>query len=249
VSDEAAFLAALKANLADDTARLVYADWLDEHNEPAKAEYLRLVVELTRQGPVVDAASPIAARLGALEGQLSQAWCGECGNRFDLLLCDYTDKFRAIKTLRSTLFIGLGALKELIETSLPAGWITSGCLTEVGAVATEFSGGGLRFVIQVSGGGHLTPRLFYPILEPWPLGLTNGIEEDLESLGDAVASVLGSAAGQTAVRTRAGNQRVVIQVPSSVHTLVRLRHALAARPNAIPDYRWYISVELAPGQS
>ena len=31
----------MKANPADDTARLVYADWLDEHGEPAKTEYLR----------------------------------------------------------------------------------------------------------------------------------------------------------------------------------------------------------------
>ena len=42
MSDEAAFLEVLKANPADDTARLVYADWLDEHDEPLKAEYLRL---------------------------------------------------------------------------------------------------------------------------------------------------------------------------------------------------------------
>ena len=49
MSDEAAFLEALKANPADDTTRLVYADWLDEHGEPAKAEYLRLVAAVVRQ--------------------------------------------------------------------------------------------------------------------------------------------------------------------------------------------------------
>ncbi|VTS05823.1 TIGR02996 domain-containing protein [Gemmata obscuriglobus] len=36
MSDEAAFLEALKTNPADDTVRLVYADWLDEHNAPEK---------------------------------------------------------------------------------------------------------------------------------------------------------------------------------------------------------------------
>ena len=42
MSEEEAFLEALKANPADDTTRLVYADWLDEHDQPQKAEYLRL---------------------------------------------------------------------------------------------------------------------------------------------------------------------------------------------------------------
>jgi uncharacterized protein (TIGR02996 family) len=48
MSEEAAFLMALKASPADDTARLVYADWLDDHDQPQKAEYLRLVAELAR---------------------------------------------------------------------------------------------------------------------------------------------------------------------------------------------------------
>ena len=44
MSEEAAFLEVLKSNPADDTARLVYADWLDEHGETLKADYLRLLV-------------------------------------------------------------------------------------------------------------------------------------------------------------------------------------------------------------
>jgi uncharacterized protein (TIGR02996 family) len=42
MSDEAAFLRAIQANPTDATAKLVYADWLDEHGESEKAEYLRL---------------------------------------------------------------------------------------------------------------------------------------------------------------------------------------------------------------
>ncbi len=37
---EMPFLRAVTANLADHTAKLVYADWLDEHNDP-RGEYLR----------------------------------------------------------------------------------------------------------------------------------------------------------------------------------------------------------------
>jgi uncharacterized protein (TIGR02996 family) len=44
--DEAAFLRAIQANPADATAKLVYADWLDERGEAEKAEYLRLSVRL-----------------------------------------------------------------------------------------------------------------------------------------------------------------------------------------------------------
>ena len=42
MSDEAAFLRAIQADPADATAKLVYADWLDEHGESEKAKYLRL---------------------------------------------------------------------------------------------------------------------------------------------------------------------------------------------------------------
>ncbi|MCI0701325.1 MAG: TIGR02996 domain-containing protein [Planctomycetia bacterium] len=41
MSDEAAFLRAIQANPADSTAKLVYADWLDEHGEQERAEYVR----------------------------------------------------------------------------------------------------------------------------------------------------------------------------------------------------------------
>jgi uncharacterized protein (TIGR02996 family) len=43
MSEEAAFLRAIQANQADTTAKLVYADWLDEHGEPERAEYLRVL--------------------------------------------------------------------------------------------------------------------------------------------------------------------------------------------------------------
>jgi uncharacterized protein (TIGR02996 family) len=47
--EEAAFLATVHDQPGDETARLVYADWLDEHGEPEKAAYLRSLVQLRRQ--------------------------------------------------------------------------------------------------------------------------------------------------------------------------------------------------------
>lgn len=45
--DEAAFLKAIGDNPADETARLVYADWLAERNDP-RAEFARLSAEFLR---------------------------------------------------------------------------------------------------------------------------------------------------------------------------------------------------------
>ena len=41
MSTESALLAAIWADPHDDTPRLVYADWLDEHDQPARAEFIR----------------------------------------------------------------------------------------------------------------------------------------------------------------------------------------------------------------
>jgi uncharacterized protein (TIGR02996 family) len=46
MSDRASFLRAIRASPDDDTLRLVFADWLDEHGEPALAEFVRVQVEL-----------------------------------------------------------------------------------------------------------------------------------------------------------------------------------------------------------
>jgi uncharacterized protein (TIGR02996 family) len=46
VSERESFLRAIRANPDDDTLRLVFADWLDEHGEPELAEFVRVQVEL-----------------------------------------------------------------------------------------------------------------------------------------------------------------------------------------------------------
>lgn len=42
MSDEDALLAAIDAHPAEDTPRLMFADWLDEHGHPLRAEFIRL---------------------------------------------------------------------------------------------------------------------------------------------------------------------------------------------------------------
>jgi uncharacterized protein (TIGR02996 family) len=46
MDERLAFLAAIKAAPADDVPRLVFADWLDEHDEPERAEFIRVQCEL-----------------------------------------------------------------------------------------------------------------------------------------------------------------------------------------------------------
>jgi uncharacterized protein (TIGR02996 family) len=45
--DEAAFLKAITDNPADETARLVYADWLSDHDDP-RAAFARLAADFLR---------------------------------------------------------------------------------------------------------------------------------------------------------------------------------------------------------
>ncbi len=51
MSDEPALLKAIVANPDEDTPRLAYADWLDEHDRPIEAEFLRLGCVLETETP------------------------------------------------------------------------------------------------------------------------------------------------------------------------------------------------------
>src|SRR3954452_1713404 len=48
MSDEDALLSAIAAHPEEDTPRLMYADWLDEHGKPRRAEFIRVQIELAR---------------------------------------------------------------------------------------------------------------------------------------------------------------------------------------------------------
>jgi uncharacterized protein (TIGR02996 family) len=48
MTDADALFAAILADPADDAPRLVYADWLEEHGQPERAEFIRVQCELAR---------------------------------------------------------------------------------------------------------------------------------------------------------------------------------------------------------
>jgi uncharacterized protein (TIGR02996 family) len=50
VTPDEVFLHDIVANPDDDTPRLIYADWLEDHGDPDRAEFIRLQCELERMG-------------------------------------------------------------------------------------------------------------------------------------------------------------------------------------------------------
>src|SRR4051812_28311157 len=70
-SEEEAFLSAMEADPADDTSRLVYADWLEEHGDGLRAEYirLRLAVRAGERGR-----KRVVARLAEMAGDVDGEW-------------------------------------------------------------------------------------------------------------------------------------------------------------------------------
>ena len=51
MTDRDALYRAILAHPADDTPRLVYADWLQENGRPEEAEFLRVSCRLEAAGP------------------------------------------------------------------------------------------------------------------------------------------------------------------------------------------------------
>jgi uncharacterized protein (TIGR02996 family) len=96
MSEEAAFLAALKANPADDTTRLVYADWLEENDEPEEAEYLQLVYTLVGLPESELLESPAADKLLELSTHVLPWWQIDAASRFELALLEFNPTDRGM---------------------------------------------------------------------------------------------------------------------------------------------------------
>ncbi len=69
-----AFHAAIWQSPDDDLPRLVYADWLDERNEPDAAAFLRLLCAVRTCPPDVDKLRPLVAQFRRAMFKLSPKW-------------------------------------------------------------------------------------------------------------------------------------------------------------------------------
>ena len=82
MGEREAFLQAVCDHPDDDTPRLVYADWLEEHGQPERAELVRVQVAIERDGP----GAPLLARERDLLARRAAEWLGplaDVGLRFD----------------------------------------------------------------------------------------------------------------------------------------------------------------------
>ncbi len=75
---EQAFLREIAANPRDNTARLVYADWLDEKGDP-RGEYLRVHCELSTLPPSDERYQSLLEREHELQAECEPDWLRQVG--------------------------------------------------------------------------------------------------------------------------------------------------------------------------
>src|SRR5580704_9481671 len=68
------FLRAVLDAPGDDLPRLIYADWLDEHGDPDRAEFIRSQIELARLPRSAPGRKPLRARAAELLRRHRAAW-------------------------------------------------------------------------------------------------------------------------------------------------------------------------------
>src|SRR5689334_19593556 len=95
MSDEAAFLTAIRATPTDDTARLVCADWLDEQGRVGGA-YLRAECELAAVGEDDPRRTALRTALRAAEAGVDPAWLATI-SRVPIESCGVAFRFRCPK--------------------------------------------------------------------------------------------------------------------------------------------------------
>jgi uncharacterized protein (TIGR02996 family) len=73
---ETSLLRAIVSDPDDDAVRLIYADWLDEHGVPERAEFIRMQIELARTTRDTPARRKQAFRVRELLDQRGKNWLG-----------------------------------------------------------------------------------------------------------------------------------------------------------------------------
>jgi uncharacterized protein (TIGR02996 family) len=228
MSDEEAFLAALKANPADDTTRLVFADWLDDRDEPAKAQYLRAVVDLTRLAGGTAEYTEAAGRLYTAAVQTDSTWRDAAGARFDVVLerCGIACKIQAIKVIRELTHFGLAEAKAMAE-SVPTPLFSWLPYERAVPHLLAFHSGGC------------TPPNFDAAIRPtaWPDGPTQGAVFDV-LLADfnPDAYLVDDYRTHSAIRGVAGLLGITVEDARDAITRLPLTLATGLRPTEVADF-------------
>jgi len=84
--DRDPFLLAIREAPEEVAPRLVYADWLDENDEAAKAEYLRLVQAVAERDENAPERRQLVKRLLRVAKTIDVEWRDAAGAKFDVIL-------------------------------------------------------------------------------------------------------------------------------------------------------------------
>src|SRR5205814_1998554 len=120
MSPEEGFLLDIEDHPADDTARLVYADWLEERGDP-RGRYLRAEVELAGLSEGDPRYAVLEEELRRLRPDIDPIWLTRAGKRYELLLHSYPQacKINLILRIRELTGRGLKEAKDLCESQQP----------------------------------------------------------------------------------------------------------------------------------
>ncbi len=180
MTDEPALLAAIAARPDDDTPRLVYADWLDDHGAAERAEFIRLQCRLARD----DEDDPAAAeRADELENQHRIRWLAGVPTgpglrwefrrgfpeRLEALSYQLIDRYRGIEPLPLLRDLGLTwfsshAARVFVTLRWPAGLVdlelwfgAAGPVDDAAAVRALASCGQVAQLRELRLGGDVLP--------------------------------------------------------------------------------------------
>ncbi|MBO0700780.1 MAG: TIGR02996 domain-containing protein [Zavarzinella sp.] len=110
MSDADAFLEAIHAAPDDDAPRLVFADWLDEHGQSDRAEFIRVQIEMRRERERNERITPRLDELFLREKELFHRPWAETGRRVGArVLGAYTRGFPNWLALSAREFVAQGS--------------------------------------------------------------------------------------------------------------------------------------------
>ncbi len=118
MSEEAAFLVAIREHPDDAMPRLAFADWLEERGDP-RAAYLRLVVEIASRCRQDRATDDLCARLAELARGIDKDWREAVGIRYDVVLETVVPRMwiRVLVALRALTGLGLRDAVDVVRSA------------------------------------------------------------------------------------------------------------------------------------
>ena len=124
MNEEQAFLDELRDHPEDDVTRLVYADWLEERDDP-RAAYLRAEVALARLDEREEGYTEAEQEMARLVDGVDEQWHERVGKRWDLVFLGFfvEHKILAVRSMREALGYRLADALVLVTSAPSVVWV------------------------------------------------------------------------------------------------------------------------------